>query len=82
MVMDYSQNLLHKYTLKLTSKNTFLIDETPEKAMYNLPGSLIKAPGFEGDEDDDYFERLNPYLWNLYWFPGYATDYVWSHHLM
>ena len=35
--------------IEIDGKNTILIDETPEKARYDPPGSLIKAPRFEGD---------------------------------
>ena len=62
--------------------NTILIDETPEKARYNPPGTFVKAHGFEGDENDDFFERLKPFLWYMYWFPGCAADYVWSHDIV
>ena len=61
--------------------NVILIDETREKAEYNPPGSFIEADGFEGDPDDRFFERLQPYLWNLYWFSGCAADYVWENTL-
>lgn len=62
--------------------NTILLDETPEKARYNPAGSFIKAPGFDGDENDDFFERSKPFLYHLYFFPGRAVDYVQSHHIV
>lgn len=77
-------------TMKLTTPmrqdidplNKILIDETPAKAMQNPPRCLIKAHGFDGDEKDDFLERLKPYLWYLYWFPGCAANYIWANDVM
>ena len=47
--------------------NTLLIDDTPEKAMYNNKGTCISPTPYDGSINDDIFEaKLIPYLIALY----------------
>lgn len=63
--------------------NTLLIDDTPEKAMYNPEYTCISPKSFQGDPDDVYLEQtLRPYLEGLVDFPGTVQEYVQNNPLL
>lgn len=57
--------------------NTLLLDDTPEKAMYNPIGTCISPTPYDGSSDDDMLQtKLIPYLTALYHSPLCVTDFV------
>ena len=57
--------------------NTLLIDDTPEKAMYNLEGTCISPAPYDGSSDDDMLEvKLIPYLTSLYYSKLSVDEFV------
>ena len=47
--------------------NTLLLDDTPEKAMFNPPYTYVCPPTFYGDPSDEFLmTQLMPYLNRLY----------------
>ena len=57
--------------------NTLLIDDTPEKAMYNLKGTCILLAPYDGSSNDDMLEvKLIPYLTSLYYSKLSVDEFV------
>ena len=60
--------LISSIEVPLDIYNTLLIDDTPEKALFNMTGTCISPPPYDASSDYDMLvSKLIPYLTTLYY---------------